>query len=242
MQPARSTRASRRMQAMPRQLLSKEDQAAVEQAVKEAEARTSAQIVVAVAARSGRYQRAADWFGLALALLAVAVAWMSWQGLAPKSGAWETGQEPAIGLWWVLLIFAVWFVLGAAAATHWPILTRPFLSTGEKTASVRRRGFEAFHQLHVGRTRTAMGLLVYVSVFERMVWVCPDDGIAAKLGDGKWKPVSDVIAEGFRSGRPGPAMAAAVKKAGQMLAEHFPGDGRDANELPDTVRVLPEER
>jgi putative membrane protein len=224
-----------------RVLLSKQDRDAVEAAVAEAEARTSAQIVVAVAPRSGRYHRAADWFGLALSLVAVGAAWVLWQELGPARADWQTGQEPRLGLAWVLLIFAAWFVIGSAAATRWPVLARPFVTRDELHGSVRRRGFEAFHQLHVARTRRAMGVLIYVSLFERMVWVCPDDGIAAKLGSDQWKPVSDVIAEGFRSGRPGPALVAAVRKAGQTLADHAPGDGRGINELPDAVRQLGDE-
>jgi len=224
-----------------RDLLSKQDRDAVEAAVAEAEARTAAQIVVAVAPRSGRYHRAADWFGLALAIIAVAAAWMLWQELGPTRADWQTGQEPRLGLAWVLLIFAAWFVIGSAAATRWPALVRPFVPRDELHGSVRRRGFEAFHQLHVGRTRRATGLLIYVSIFERMVWVCPDDGIAARLRSDRWTPVSDVIAEGFRSGKPGPALVAAVRKAGQILADHAPRDGREVNELPDAVRQLGDE-
>ncbi len=228
--------------AHARSILSTEDQAAIEHAVKDAESRTCAQIVVAVAGRSGRYQRAADWFGLALALTAVAVSWIRWQRLDEARADWSSGQEPQVGLMWVLLIFAAWFVIGVLLASHWPVLSRPFLTRAELEGAVRRRGFEAFHQLHIAGTRKATGLLIYVSLFERMVWVCPDNGIAAKLGEKHWKPVSDVIAEGFKTGRPGPAMAAAVKKTGSLLAEQFPGEGNDANELPDPVRMLDDEK
>ncbi len=219
-------------------LLSKDDQAAIEKAVTEAESRTSAQIVVALAARSGRYQRPADWFGLALALIAVGLGWLLWQDLAPAPADWETGVRPTLGLPWVLLIFAAWFVIGSALASHFPILARPFITRDELAASVRRSGFEAFHKLRIARTRKASGLLLYISLFERTVWVCPDDGIAAKLGQKAWAPISDVIAEGFRAGRPAPAVAAAVKKAGHVLAEQFPGDAHDPNELPDAVRIV----
>jgi putative membrane protein len=73
-----------------------------------------------------------------------------------------------------------------------------------------------------------------------MVWVCPDDGIAAEFGEGTWSPLSDLVAEGFKSGRPGPALASAVRKAGQILADKFPRRPGDVNEIPDTVRVLRE--
>jgi uncharacterized membrane protein len=81
-----------------------------------------------------------------------------------------------------------------------------------------------------------------VSLFERIVWVCPDDAIAARLPDVAWKPLSDLIAEGFRSGDPGAAMARAVAKAGEMLATDFPRAADDANELGDGVHVMAPER
>jgi putative membrane protein len=112
----------------------------------------------------------------------------------------------------------------------------------ERLLAVRRRGLEAFHALRVGQTRDATGLLVFVSLFERTVWVCPDAAIAGRLGAGEatWKPLSDLVAAGFRDGRPGQAIAQAVRKAGSMLAPDFPRDSADANELENRVRVLEE--
>ena len=221
-----------------RHLLPPEATAEIERAVAQAESQTSAEIVVALAGRSGRYHRAADLFGLCLALLAVSAAWLAWQNLAPDPRDWHTGIVPALGLPTVLLIFAAWYLGGSLAATHFPTLARPFMTRAERLAAVRRRGTEAFHTLRVARTHNATGLLIFVSLFERSVWVCPDDAIGAKLGEEAWKPVSEIIAEGFRSKNPGPALAAAVRKAGQTLSTHFPRSPTDTNELTDTVRIL----
>jgi putative membrane protein len=221
-----------------RDVLTRETTHAIERAVAEAESTTSAEIVVALAGRSGRYHRAADMFGLTLALLAVAAAWSLWQELAPDAREWHIGSVPVIGLPLVLLMFAAWFVVGAAAATHWPLLARPFMTRAERDGAVRRSGFEAFHTLRVASTRSATGLLIYVSLFERTVWVCPDDAIGAKLGPDAWKPVSDLIAEGFRIGDPGASLVKAARKAGQILATHFPRAADDVNELANRVRVM----
>jgi putative membrane protein len=227
-----------------REALSEQDRAEIERAVAEAERGTDAQVVVALAGRSGRYQRAADFFGLVVAVLALAAAWALWQRFGPNPADWTTGPAPALGLGWIVLIFVVWFIIGAAAADYWPMLARPFMTRAEQLGAVRRRGFEAFHRLSVGQTRRSSGLLIYASLFERTVWVCPDDGIAAKLGPDAWAPVSSVIAEGFRSGHPGPALANAVRTAGRVLAEHFPrtAGAPAGNELPDEVRFVADER
>jgi putative membrane protein len=225
-----------------RELLPKSATEAIERAVSDAEARTSAEIVVAISARSGRYQRAADFFGLALSLAAVAAAWSIWQAVAPSSQEWSTGSEPVLGLPLVLILVALWFVIGAGVASRWPILARPFMTRAEREAAVRRRGFEAFHTLRVAGTRGRTGLLIFVSLFERTVWVCPDEAIASTLGPQAWKPLSDLIAEGFRARDPGPAMARAVTKAGEMLAKDFPRQPGDDNELGDRVHIVSPER
>src|SRR4051812_31460442 len=95
------------------ELLAPEQKAAVERAVAEAESRTSAEIVLAMAGRCARYERAEDTVGLVLALLAVAAAWILWQDIGPDTRAWTTGTTLALGLLPLLLIFALWAVLGS---------------------------------------------------------------------------------------------------------------------------------
>jgi putative membrane protein len=112
------------------------------------------------------------------------------------------------------------------------------LTRAERVAAVHRRGFEAFHTLHVRATKSGTGVLLYVSLFERLVWVCPDDAIAARLGPEVWQPVSDLVARGFRSGNPGVALAEAVRTAGEILVSNFPRTSPNENELPDSVRIL----
>jgi putative membrane protein len=223
-----------------REALSDQDRAEIERAIAAAESVTSAEIVVAFAGRSGRYQRASDLFGLALALAAVAAAWIIWQSQRPNPADWGGGFVPSLGLGWILVIFASWLLIGAMVADSWPALARPFMTRGERLAAVRRRGFEAFHALRVGRTRDATGLLIFASLLERTVWVCPDSGIASRLGadEAVWRPVSDLVAAGFRSGRPGPAIADAIRKAGAILAVPFPPGPADADELTNQVRFV----
>src|SRR5262245_33822113 len=100
--------------------LSDQDKARVEQAIAEAEKQTSAEIMVVVATRSGRYDRAEDFFGVLLALLAVAAAWSLWQGLNPASGEWASGHDLTIGLLPVLGLFVFWFLVGLGLATRFP--------------------------------------------------------------------------------------------------------------------------
>lgn len=211
---------------------------AIEAAVAEAESRTGAEIVVAVAPRSGRYDRAEDIFGVLLGLLAVAAAWLAFQRLVPSTRAWTDGVEPTMNLVVVLALFAFWFFAGAALSTRFPALARPLIMRSEMEEEVRRSGTVTFVNLRVGSTADRAAILIYVSLFEHLVWVCPDDGVASKIPDDAWKPLAEEIAIGFRNGRGPEALAAGVRRAGEILAEHFPPGPGDATELPNEVRAV----
>jgi putative membrane protein len=209
---------------------------AIEAAVADAESRTHAEIVVAVAPRSGRYDRAEDIFGVILALIAVTVAWLTFQRLVPSTRDWSSGIEPTMNLVAVLALFAFWFAAGAALATRFPALARPLILRSEMEEEVRRSGTVTFVNLRVGSTADRAAILIYVSLFEHLVWVCPDDAVAAKIPDDAWKPLAEEIAIGFRNGRGPEALAEGVRKAGEILAEHFPPSPEDTSELPNEVR------
>ena len=212
--------------------------AAVEAAIGEAEKRTSAEIVVVLATRSGRYDRAEDFFGVLLALVAVAAAWLIWQDAHPASGAWTMGQELTLGLLPVLGLFVFWFLVGAGLATKFPRLAHPFIPRAQYEAEVRRRGFEAFHLFRVGHTKGRTGVLIYVSLVERMAWVGGDDAIASALPDTTWDAACRAVVEGFAKGAHDQGLINAVNMCTEALAAKFPPIPGRENELDNSVKIL----
>ncbi|MBC7835756.1 MAG: hypothetical protein H7Y88_11750 [Phycisphaerales bacterium] len=211
---------------------------AIEAAVDAAEQKSAAEIVVSIAERSGRYDRAEDIFGFLIGLVAVSVAWLIWQRVEPDTSDWVPGYAVSMGLVAVLIILALWTVLGAAVASAVPALSRAFVGRREMSEEVRRRGIEAYHLMRVGTTPEAHGILIYVSLFEHMVWVSGDDAVNAKLGEKAFQGYGDQIAAGFRAGTPVDAIVQAVREIGDMLAPHFPLGAANPDQLPNTVRVM----
>ncbi len=214
------------------------DRAAVEAAIAEAERATGAEFVVAVAARSGRYDRAEDLFGLVFGLLGVSAAWLLVQGIVPNPQEWETGWTLTLGLPVVLGIFAGWSVLGAAIASRVPALARPFISRLQMEEEVRTRGREAFHMFRVDGTPDAPGVLIYVSLLERRVLIAAADGIAAKLPGGAFDAARDALVADIKQGRGvGESLAGAVQRCVAVVAPVVPARER-VNAMPNTVRLL----
>lgn len=220
-------------------LLTPQDIAAVERAIGEAEQSTAAELVVVLAPRSGRYDRAEDVFGVLLGLLAVALAWLLWQDLVPRTGDWTGGNRPALGLIWILVLFVFWMIVGVALATAFPVLARPLIPRGQIEAEVRRRGFEAFHTFRVGHTAGRTGVLIFVSLLERTALVSGDDAINARLPRSTWDEACRAIAQSFRSGKREEGLVRAISLCGAELAKHLPRrPGDPACQLPNTVHFL----
>lgn len=223
---------------MASKFFSEEERKAISSAVAEAERRTSGEIVPVVATVSGHYDRAEDLFGVLTALLALALSWIFFQEIQPVKGDWASGQTFPLGLVSLLLIVAAGFVLGTAAATYLPVLRLPLLPRQEMRREVERSAAEAFQRFRVRKTAAGTGILIYVSLHERMVQVLGDDAISARMNQRDWDAVRDLVIEGFRSGRAAEGLKQAILKCGELLSRYFPSQPGDVNEVTNELRII----
>lgn len=204
-----------------------EDLAAVETAVRQAEAASGGEIVPYVVDASDAYPGAA-WMAAALGALAAPLAAAGLVAWLDLWGVWP--------LWMTLPPFA-----GAGAgwlAARWvEPLRRALVPAPVAERRVAQRAAAAFLDEEVFLTRERTGILLFVSLFEHRVVVLADAGIHRRVPPGAWdEVVADAVA-GLRAGRHGAALAAAVTRLGELLAEHgVPLAADDADELSDRVR------
>jgi putative membrane protein len=198
-------------------LLSEHDARAVEAAVARVESESSAEVVVAVVARSadywqGRVVLAATWAlaaGLAFLLL---VPW----------------AEPVLGL-------AVQLVIGAAAflLSGWPPVLRLLIPAKAAAAAAQARAFQLFAERGLDRTRRRTALLVFVSELEHRVVLLGDHAIDAALGQAGWEHYVEQLIARIRSGQAREGLLELLQQLGPQLAEVAPPRADDVNELPD---------
>lgn len=220
------------------QLFTEGDRQKIVNAIAEAESKTAGEIVPVVATSSGRYDRGEDLFGVVVALLAVTLAWIFFQDVRPLKGDWTAGFRIVLGLIPVLIITLAGFVAGAAIATRFPILKLPFVSRKEMLEEVDRAAAEAFHRFRIRRTAAGTGILIYISLFERMVRVLGDDTIAEKLKQEDWNKVCSLVTESLAAGRPVEGLSQAILTCGELLSGHFPIQPDDKNELTNELHVI----
>jgi len=207
---------------------SEADLEAIRATVREAESRTSGEIVPYVVDRSDEYA-SAPWKGAALgALLAplVALAIHQW------SNVWGIPLE-----YWIALPAPIGGAAAYLVAAFLPPLRRWLSGEHVLEARVRRRAAAAFLDQEVFLTENRTGILLFVSLFERRVVLLADSGIHQKVEEGQWESITRRLAAEIRRGRPGPALVEAIRACGDVLARHHVEiRPDDRNELSDELR------
>jgi len=204
----------------------------IEGAVRDAEKRSSGEIVPYVVSHSDHYETAA-WKGATLGAFTAVVA----AGAARYFGdAWGV---PSLA--WVMLPALIGGALGYAAAAAIRPLKLALTGQAKIEHRVRQRAAAAFLENEVFKTRARTGVLVFLSLFERRVVVLGDAGINAHVGQHEWDAIVAGIVEGMRAGHPGKALADAIARCGELLERHgVTGAADDTDELPDQLRMREE--
>lgn len=107
-----------------------------------------------------------------------------------------------------------------------------------RDASPRARAVELFAQQRVWDTGENTGILIYVQLVDRRVEILADRGIAARVPQAEWDAICRGMEESFRRDEWRSGALRAVKRAGELLANHFPAGDNNPNELPDQPLIL----
>ncbi|QDV25237.1 TPM domain-containing protein [Aureliella helgolandensis] len=218
-------------------LFTEEQRKQVEKAVVEAEAKTSCEVVPVVATASGRYDRAEDMIGLWLAVFAAITVWVILPRQANESGNWD-GAPFYIGLLAMLAGIMVAFIAGAIAGNRIAWLRRLFTPRNQMREEVSARARQIFFDKRVHHTSGATGMLIYVSLFERMAVVLGDQQVLDKIGQSSLDRLCQLLTDGLRHGEPADAICSVISEAAIQLSGPLPRDERDTNELQDALVLI----
>jgi uncharacterized membrane protein len=92
-----------------------------------------------------------------------------------------------------------------------------------------------FLKLRMDRTRHRNGVLIFVAPRTHKFAVIGDAGVHTHCGDMFWRELADEMAGHFRKSEFTAGVVHGIRKAGQLLARHFPASPGDRNELSDNV-------
>lgn len=99
----------------------------------------------------------------------------------------------------------------------------------------RKRAERAFVKLGMTQTEHRNGVLIFVMPYRKRFAILGDAGIHAVVGQAFWDAVAEAMSERFKNGDFTGGLEHGIAEAGTRLAEHFPAEGRNPNELPNQV-------
>jgi uncharacterized membrane protein len=104
-----------------------------------------------------------------------------------------------------------------------------------KVNEVRRAAIHHFQKLGMQRTKHRNAVLIFVAPESQNFFVVGDEAVHAKCGETFWEQVAAGMQEQFRQARFTDGIIHGIHTAGKLLAQHFPRNGADRNELPDSI-------
>lgn len=202
---------------------SSEEKDKVEAAIKAAETQTSGEIAVIIVNESDPYPEAAMLGGFLGGGLSALVL---------------TDLFFHDSLWIFIPILFCLFYPFHRLTSKTPGLKAFFLSMRRKEVRVKTRALQAFYEKGLYKTRHQTGVLFFLSLLERKVWVLADQGIHQKMDQKSLNRFAEMVTQGIREGKAGESLNQAIGEIGRVLAEHFPHIPEDIDELPNTIMTV----
>ena len=197
---------------------SPEDKDRIAGAIAEAESKTAGEIYVVIAHTSDEIR-------------SIPVIWAACAALLLP---WPLHLLTSLSTTTILVLQAVVFV-GAALIMSHPSIQHHVVPNAIAAERTRRQAYEQFlaHGVHLTEART--GVLIYVTPRDRRVEIVADVGIHSKVGQAAWEELAQEITAAARAGQLVDGMLNAIRKAGALLAQHFPPSESNPNELSDRM-------
>lgn len=198
-------------------------------AVHAAEDKTAAEFVPVIATSADRYERAEDMIGLCCSVVAMAVV----------SLVFGSGDAPRILVLLAMILAVVTgFIAGVLVAVQLPSLRRLFTSHQRRHQAVAARARQVFVDRRVHQTTGGTGIVLFVSLYERMGVVLADQAVRDHLPEGALDDLSSALSTGIQNGDVGDALVAIITELGERLGDVLPRYDDDVNELPDALVLL----
>ena len=214
------------MQTLAEQFLTDEERQQVDEATQRAEGLTSGEIVPMIVSESHAYPLA-PIVGAVICALPLSLL------LTPFIAAplWLGHRD----MWIFLALFCLLALPAHALIKRSASLKRLFLSKNQVDEEVGEAAVTAFFGEKLYKTREENGILIFISVLERRVWILADSGINQRIDQREWQEIVDLITRGIREKRQCAAICEAIDRVGEILREHFPISDDDRNELHNLI-------
>jgi putative membrane protein len=204
------------------------DLSLISKAVSEAEAKTTGEIVPMVVERSSTVGHVPLALSLvlfsALLLLDLNVQWET------SAGTWGVLITPFLAV----ACYGIALILGR----FWTI-QRILTSNFDEAHQVSVRAELEFHRGAFENTQKRTGILIFISMMERRVVVLADQGLSSRLPPETWQAMVDKLVQSLKRKDLRGGLIEAIASCGALLADKFPAQGHENNELANDLIIKP---
>lgn len=193
----------------------------ITEAVKAAELKTSGEIAIMITPHS-RHWFVDRWlFSAALGIVFSLISLY-----LTRESNWGTYYNFTQAAFWGV----IGFLIGYFGINLW------FKCLSARHKAVWKNALKHFGRLRPTRGHT--GVLILISVDENEAAIIADKGIAEKLDPNYWHLPHGMIEKAMQKGRHAEGIIEAIQEIASQLAQFFPREADDINELPDGPEVI----
>ena len=223
--------------------LSHEDELKINSAIREAERKTSGEILCIHTARVSEYSEVALGYAAGVALLLplalVAAGLRPWAVEEMLAGWRLGGAEPApeagalaYAMFQAVIFVAMLALMSIRRLRLW-LTPEPL-----RRAKVHRAAVQQFLAKGIHQTEARTGVLIFASAADRHAEIVADEGIYKKVDEETWAEALESLGKAMKEGRAADGFVEAITMCGEVLAEHFPAKGDNPNEISDEIVQL----
>ena len=209
------------------------------EAVKEAEAKTNGEIAIATIFQSDSYSFVEAFFAMILSFFILFIISLFSNELYEilSSHFWEFSVHSFVSY---IYIFIIPITLFFFAIANLPSIDRLIIPKNVKDKRVYNRAIRHFVESGIYKTSNRSGVLIFVSILERRVFVIADSGIACKVEQKEWDLICETMTSHLKHGKPKEAFIDGITLCGKLLSKYFPPNESKLNEYPDGLVLLEE--
>jgi uncharacterized membrane protein len=104
--------------------------------------------------------------------------------------------------------------------------------------SARHRATQVFSNLRVWDTEDNSGVLIYIQLADREVHILADRGINKCVEQSEWDRIAKAMQHAFSQGHFKEGSVQGIEEVTRLLADHFPANAHDVNELPNRPVIV----
>jgi putative membrane protein len=190
--------------------------------IEEIEKNSLVEIVTVIRANSGMYRDASLWFAAAFMFLCSIFFMFS-------------PFVFDVYLIWISTFIA--FIIGWLCAELIKPVKRLFIGKTRMKKNTEIYGRAVFQKGGIGHTEKMIGVLIYVSVFEKQVEIIPDRGAFTLIPAEVWEKMKTDFQTIFQQKDTGDALISMLDSTKPVFSQYILPIENDINELPDNLEV-----